>query len=269
MKALHKDPSRRYSSAAALRDDLHRFRSGLPVLARPDSAPYRLRKFVRRNRTGVVAAATLVAVLVAATVRERTLRSRAEAETRKARAVQEYVVSVFDVADPFAWPEQRGEDVTARTLLDRGARRVDSALVTQPEVQAEMRGVLGRVYSKLGLLRDAVPHLERSLQQRRSLFGQALMAQGHTADAISALERALEMSQERFGPDHWRTAEARLVLGQCLASAGQRARAESLLREASVVLEKHRKRSRGWPERRRRRSPRNTSSHASRKTGRS
>jgi serine/threonine-protein kinase len=67
MRALHKDRARRYSSAAALRDDLRRFRAGLPVLARADSAGYRLRKFVRRNRAGVAVAAGVAAVLVGAT----------------------------------------------------------------------------------------------------------------------------------------------------------------------------------------------------------
>jgi len=68
MKALHKDPARRYSSAAALRDDLRRLRAGLPVVARPDSAGYRLRKFVRRHRVGVSLAVGVAAVLVGATV---------------------------------------------------------------------------------------------------------------------------------------------------------------------------------------------------------
>ena len=73
-------------------------------------------------------------------VRERTLRGRAEAETYKARAVEEYLVSIFDVANPFAPPGVRGIDVTARALLDRGAARV-AGLSAQPEVQADLRGV--------------------------------------------------------------------------------------------------------------------------------
>ncbi|HEX5075178.1 MAG TPA: serine/threonine-protein kinase [Gemmatimonadaceae bacterium] len=67
MRALHKDPARRYSSAAALREDVRRYRAGLPVLARPDSAAYRLRKFVQRNRAPVALAITVAVVLVGAT----------------------------------------------------------------------------------------------------------------------------------------------------------------------------------------------------------
>ena len=68
MKALRKDPARRYPSAAALHDDLRRYRRGLPVLARPDSARYRLTKFARRHRTGVAAATVTLATLIGATV---------------------------------------------------------------------------------------------------------------------------------------------------------------------------------------------------------
>jgi eukaryotic-like serine/threonine-protein kinase len=67
MKALHKEPSRRYSTASALRDDIRRFRAGLPILARPDSVAYRAGKFVRRNRAGAGATLVTTAALVAAT----------------------------------------------------------------------------------------------------------------------------------------------------------------------------------------------------------
>ena len=124
MKALRKEPERRYETVASLHDDLQRHLSGHPVLARPDSVIYRAHKFVGRHRGGVAAAAVLLALMAGGGVRERTLRGRAEAETNKARAVEEYLVSIFDVANPFAPPGVRGIDVTARALLDRGAARV-------------------------------------------------------------------------------------------------------------------------------------------------
>jgi serine/threonine-protein kinase len=66
MKALHKDPERRYSSALGLREDLRHFRAGLAVLARPDSIAYRARKFVRRNRAVVAATITTIVALAGA-----------------------------------------------------------------------------------------------------------------------------------------------------------------------------------------------------------
>lgn len=58
-KALQKDPSRRYASVESLSDDLGRYLSGRPILARPDSVGYRFRKFIQRNR--VAAAISLIA----------------------------------------------------------------------------------------------------------------------------------------------------------------------------------------------------------------
>ena len=80
MKALRHEPERRYATVAALRDDLRRLLAGHPVLARHDSVGYRVRKFVGRHRTGVAAAAVLLALVAGGVVRERTLRTRAEAE---------------------------------------------------------------------------------------------------------------------------------------------------------------------------------------------
>ncbi len=67
LRALRKEPSRRYDSATALRSDLERYRAKLPVMARPNSAAYRLRKFVRRNRTAVGATFVVAIALVSAT----------------------------------------------------------------------------------------------------------------------------------------------------------------------------------------------------------
>ncbi len=65
MKALRKEPERRYSSAGRLLDDLCHFREGLPILARPGTRRYRLGKFWRRNRAALVSAALILLALVA------------------------------------------------------------------------------------------------------------------------------------------------------------------------------------------------------------
>ncbi|HET7469474.1 MAG TPA: serine/threonine-protein kinase [Gemmatimonadales bacterium] len=171
LTALQKDPSRRYASPAALAEDLRRCREGRPVLARADTAGYRLAKFVGRHRAGVAAVAALVLLLGAGVARERVLRQRAEIEARKATEVGDYLVGVFDVADPYAAERRNGKEVTARSLLDQGARRVDSTLAHQPEVQAQLRTVLGRAYISLGLYGQATRLLRQSLAQHRSLYG--------------------------------------------------------------------------------------------------
>jgi tetratricopeptide (TPR) repeat protein len=112
MTALQKEEGRRYQSPAALAEDLRRFRQGRPILARPDSARYRLGKFLGRNRTTVATAAVAVAALVGATafsvvqMREaRTQRQEAVREARRATALTE-IQGVFagDSRDPDGRP---------------------------------------------------------------------------------------------------------------------------------------------------------------------
>jgi len=86
MTALQKDEQRRYQSPATLAHDLQRFREGRAILARPDSARYRLGKFVRRNKTAVAFAAATAAALVGATVFS--IAQMREARRQQAEAIR-------------------------------------------------------------------------------------------------------------------------------------------------------------------------------------
>jgi serine/threonine-protein kinase len=246
MKALHKEKERRYQSPAALAQDLARLRAGHPINARPDSRRYRLAKFVARHRAGVAIASLLLLMLSGATARERVLRSRAETEARKAYEVENFLVGVFDVADPYAPEPQDGGKVTARELLDRGASRIDSTLVDQPAVQAELRSALGRVYKNLGLFDKATPLLERALTQRKSLYGSrnasvaesmallgsALVEQDKYTAAEPLLRDALAQRRSLFGNMHAATAESIEHLATFLEQRNEYDAAEPLRREA-------------------------------------
>ncbi len=249
MTALQKSEQRRYPSPTALADDLLRFRQGHPILARPDSAGYRLGKFVGRHRWSVAAAGALVLGLAGAASREAALRGRAEAEAQKAREVVRFLVGVFDVADPNSWEVREGASVTARELLDRGARRMDSALAGQPEVQAELGGVLGRVYTSLGLYDSATPRLERALRQRsasadpddpgvaetQDLLGTTLTQLDRYDQAEPLLREALERRRRLLGSRHRATAETIEHLATLLEERNQYDSAETLYREVLAI----------------------------------
>ena len=250
MKALHKEPERRYASAAAFMEDLQRFLDGEPVLARPDSLPYRARKFVRRHRGGVIVAAAIPLFLGGAAVRERSLRTRAEQETRKARAVEEYLVNVFDLADPYAPPNVSGADVSARALLDRGTAQVDSALADQPDVRAELNGVLGRVYTNLALYDKAVPLLRRALEQDRAHYGDrslpvatdkvrlglALTQQSKFEEAETLLRDAVNVRRQLLGNRDTLTARAISSLGTLQQEKDDLDDAERSFQESLQIL---------------------------------
>jgi eukaryotic-like serine/threonine-protein kinase len=248
-KALKKRPEERYASVNELADDLRRYLSHEPVRARPDTLRYRAGKFVRRNRIGVAVGAIAAIALIAAATRERQLRGRAEREAGKAVAVEEFLLSVFGAADPFAPRAARPGDITARALLDRGARRIDSSLTAQPEVRAELREALGRVYGNLGLYDAAAAQLRRSLADRRALHGArhpdvaqamdalgvVLVEQGRLDEADTLLRGALEQRRKNYGDRSDVTAESVEHLADLLTNRNEFGAAEPLYREALAI----------------------------------
>ena len=204
MTALRKEPERRYASAGQLAEDVERYLAHRPVTARPDSVRYRCGKFVRRNRAAVSVAALLVVVVAAFTVRLLEERDRARAEATKAGEVADFMVSLFEAADP---NQIVREQLTVRALLDQGARRVQNELTGEAGVQAHLMQTMGRVYTSLGLYAEAQPLLEAALAQRLATLGPANV---ETAEA-----------QRLLGTLHYRRGDytaARPLLEQALAT---------------------------------------------------
>lgn len=162
MKALRKEPDRRYASAGQMGEDVTRFLGGWPVLARPDTAGYRIQRFVSRNRIGVGAAAAIVITLIGATAltaRESSRRgdalAAARAEQARANRITEFLMSVFRASNP---SETRGRTVTARELLDNAANRVRRDLADDPSARSDMELAIGRAYAFVGMLGNGGHH---------------------------------------------------------------------------------------------------------------
>jgi eukaryotic-like serine/threonine-protein kinase len=168
LTALRKEPERRYPSAEALRADLHRHRLGLPLLAHPDSFRYRARKFLGRNKLKAALAALSGLLLVAGLASTAWQMRAARAQAARAEAVKEFLLRLFDVSDPDV---SKGKEVPARALLDQGAARIERELAGQPALRAEMLGVMGDLYRKLGRYDRAAPLLEQELGLQRRLHG--------------------------------------------------------------------------------------------------
>ena len=185
LKALAKEPARRYASVEQLADDLRRFLDGHPVLARPDRVGYRLAKFAKRHRTSVTAAGVLALALVAGIVIASTLASRASRERdraqealRESQDVTSFLLGLFTASSP---DEVLSDTLAARELLRRGLTRV-SELGDQPAVQARMLDALGTVYERLGQYAQAGQLLERALELQRAVLG------SHDADVAATLD---------------------------------------------------------------------------------
>jgi eukaryotic-like serine/threonine-protein kinase len=177
-KALKKDPAERYGSAEAFMQDLQRFVAGEPVQARPDSAWYRLRKFVGRNRIGVGVATVTGVALVAATgvslwqaqvAREQAVAAKREA--KRAQAVQEFLVDIFRANSDTQDDPIKARQTTARELLDIGARRLGEKLKNAPEVQVEVADTLADMYQQLGLDDETADLLVQEIKVQKQLYG--------------------------------------------------------------------------------------------------
>ena len=164
LKALRKEPQRRYRSVDELASDIDYFLGAFPISARPDTALYLAGKFVRRHRWGVALAGATLMLIATLVVSVFAQRNRAERERDKARTAMEYLVDVFERADPFA---KGAENVTVRDLLATGARHASHELSGDPEVQSELLDALGRASVSLGQLDQAAPLLGKALVLRR------------------------------------------------------------------------------------------------------
>lgn len=154
LKALRKEPARRYPSAAELSADLERFLEGRPVAARPDTLGYRLRKFVGRHRVGVLATAA-VTVVVALGVAA-TLSQAQQAAVERARArqrmsdVRELANSLlFEVHDAVA--ELPGATEARRLILERGIQNLET-LAAEVSGNPELEWELAEAYLRTGLV---------------------------------------------------------------------------------------------------------------------
>ncbi|MCZ6507433.1 MAG: serine/threonine-protein kinase, partial [Acidobacteria bacterium] len=129
MKALEKDRTRRYASPSELAADIGRYLSHEPVLASPPSALYRLAKFARRHRAGVVAGALVVVALVLGTAAATVGLLRARKDARTARQVSSFLVGMFNDLSPRG--SRRGAS-TPEEMLRAGVERIEGELAGQP-----------------------------------------------------------------------------------------------------------------------------------------
>jgi serine/threonine-protein kinase len=162
LKALKPEPADRYGTAAAFADDVERYLTRQPVRARPDSAWYRARKFVVRNKGAVAGVTAGVAVLVAAAALATWQAQIAVREQKRAEQVKSLIASIFQDVNPSM---RTGEALTALDLLAQARARVERNVALDPVSRAELLSVLADSYWGLNESRIAA-----------ELAGQALAA---------------------------------------------------------------------------------------------
>jgi len=260
LHALRKEPERRYRSVVQFAEDIERYLAGLPVHARLPTARYRAGKFVRRHRGALAAAAAMILLLVAGIAGTATQAARARNEARTAleernrarrEAARAYRITDF-LMQLFADAGLDGPRASARTaqeMLDRGALRVQQELAGEPETQAALMDVIGRVYHNIGMFDAGNVQLARALALRRQALGEdhadvaaslhrlALneLARGQYARAESLFHREMDVRRRAEGGADSTMAPTLNNLALLHQSRGELDKAESLYAEALDV----------------------------------
>ena len=185
MKALSKEVDRRYQSADVLADDLQRYLDNQPILAKPPTAAYQMRKFASRHKAMVGAAAAFVVLLIVgivvtsvALVRAVEARKQSEQANAISTAVNDFLNNDLLAGIDPATAENR--DITMREVLAAASERVDERFEDQPIVAASVHGTLATMYRNIG-------YSEEEERHRASVF---------------------EIFEREYGADDWRTLDA-------------------------------------------------------------
>jgi len=167
LKALKKVPEERYATANALGEDIERFLEDRPVRALPDRAPYRLRKFVARNKL-VVGAGILVVLAILGGAGVAAWHARvALAEKQRAEEVKGFVASIFKDANLDAGD---GKPVSAVDLLAQARQRLDHSL-ERPDTRVELLQIIGDSLVSLQDTERSVDVLRQAVREATALRG--------------------------------------------------------------------------------------------------
>ncbi len=269
MKCLEKDRNRRYVTANSLAADLRRHLNHEPVLAGPPSAAYRMGKFTRRNRTGVLATAIIFIVLIGGisgttTSMLRALRAEQTAADEATKTAQERDIAravnaflndeLLSAVAPTA-KARAGREVRLRMVLDVASEKIQEQsqaggkFADKPLIEASIRATLGWTYRLLGEYSAAEPHLEQArdlrLRKQGLMHPDTLMSmnnlaslyvdQGYFEKAEPLYREALKIRRRVSGPADPETNRLRSNLIHLLIREGRGDEAEPLLAEEEVL----------------------------------
>jgi eukaryotic-like serine/threonine-protein kinase len=257
LKVLNKKPEERYTSVDQFMDDIHLHLTSRPISARPNNKSYRLWKFIRRQ-PGVIAGVFVGLFMISGylvTLQKHaeqleTERNTAQSEMLRAEQISEFLINMFQDADPFS----SSEEMTVREMLDRGTEQVlEDGLIEDLVVRAKFMETLGNVYRRLGALDKAEQLLMDAIQIRRSIYGNINLEiasnlsrigslqtdQGDYEGSIETLRKALNIQQKLLGDDHHDTVDTMNNLANALQASNRINESELLYRKIISINRNH------------------------------
>ncbi len=173
LKAMQKEPERRYSTVEQFSEDIRRHLEGLPIFARKNSVGYRSKKFFERHRAGVITAFLFVLIIIAgagAIIFQSQVatneRNRAIHEAQKSERINAFLQDIFAAPNP----EVEGKDVKVVDVLKNASEKINKELSDDPEIKAAVMYTIGTTYIGLGLYDDAEKYLKNSLEVSEKIF---------------------------------------------------------------------------------------------------
>ncbi len=210
LKSLRKEPEKRYQSVESLMDDIHRYEENMPVQAHHGNIAYRAEKLIRRNYRMIAAFAALFLLSATFSIyhtnRITAERNLAQTEAQKTAEVTSMLFELFEANEP---EQSLGDTLTAQHLLQQGLEKAE-LLTKQPDLQAQMFNVIGRIYLKLGDLQKAEP----------------------------IMLEAVNIFEDLYGGRHPNTAESYANLAAIYSAKGHYEEAEQLFRNSLEILDK-------------------------------
>lgn len=243
--AMRFEPERRYASVEALRLDVSRHLSGLPVRAQADTAAYRLKKFARRNVVGIGLSAAIALALIAGVISTALETRHARAEQVKAEELNGFLKSLLSSVQPATG----GRDVPVSEVLDSAAHRIDRDKTIQPDVRAELETVIGQSYLSLARYDEAGRHFNSAASLYKETMGDTseplvialtniggvYLARGDMDSAEISFNRALSMHKSIVNKPDTLLATLMGSLGSVAHGRGKPRDSELLHRQALNV----------------------------------
>ena len=173
LRAMRKEPHRRYQSAAEFSEDIRRHLVGLPVIARKDTWSYRTAKFVRRNRVAVGAGALVLIALIGGVITTAWEARSTRQEKARAENINRFLEQLLNYSNPQATVAgDTSRPTTVTEAMDEAAKRLESgAFADDPEVRADLERIVAESYAGQGKRRLADEHIQKYLALVTELYG--------------------------------------------------------------------------------------------------
>lgn len=253
LKAIRKNPTQRYRVANEFIEDLNNYHQGMPVSARTGSIPYRSKKFISRHKLGIAAAFLLMVLSAGFTIihtsRITQERNNARLEAQKATQIKNLLIDILQQQDPFAQPNR---NITLAEILDVGVQDIENSLDNQPEIKAELLGLMGDNHASLGnfkkgedLVKKALDlydptQLESALQtyiNNLSRLGRIQYRTGRFKEAESSYFEALELVKHEYGENASQITHLYSSLASVYREKGQLLKTEEFYKRAIALAD--------------------------------